>query len=668
VHSVPEGLNRNAQFDLAPFLFDGPLGREDVVVLVGAQRLADQKLLRLRRLSGPEGRDCLAFGTFRTRQSMLGARTKLAYVFGREPQILDIAENAAEDVDENRDCPIFGVSRRATQPQAPRVLFVQPSLGERSQASALIALALSRQVHISVLTDGKSKHDWTATHGRDIDFYHFGETLPASLAERVDVLASFVPMQRNYRLQCLVANLIASGGALIDATQSHAIARASDAFVRGPVDLQGMGQFLLGEIAPNLRSISAHVRACRSAVAIDPGRVLSAMAPRLPRPGAESGGVPVRVVFMPTNGVGLGHAKRCALVATELDRSRADPVFAAFPSCIRLLKSQGFDVMPLIARSPDHVQSHENDLANYLRIRALASTSGTFVFDGGYVFDSVYRSILEKGLKGVWIRRGLWQTAQDNSVALDREKAFSRVIVPTEAFDELNAVYSQGDHVRNVGPIVQRASLPMDRRRALRKSLAARFSLGFDRLVITLLGAGVAADRSAQIQAVCGAMARRSDVLHLIVVWPTAVLQPAWQCWPNSRVVKTQHAGTLALAADLCVTAAGYNSFHEVLYNGIPAVFIPQTGSFMDDQTARARAARDRGLAGMVEPHELMMLEQEIVRFLDEDKGKAVRERIGALDLPSPGNMDAARLIEEIGNGCPAMERGIVADRPAGRH
>ncbi len=102
------------------------------------------------------------------------------------------------------------------------------------------------------------------------------------------------------------------------------------------------------------------------------------------------------------------------------------------------------------------------------------------------------------------------------------------MIVPIEAFDELNAVYSQGDHVRSVGPIVQRASLPIDRRRALRKSLAARFGIDFDRLVVTLLGAGVAADRSAQIQAVCGAMARRSDVLHLVVVWPTAVLQPAW--------------------------------------------------------------------------------------------------------------------------------------------
>jgi hypothetical protein len=221
--------------------------------------------------------------------------------------------------------------------------------------------------------------------------------------------------------------------------------------------------------------------------------------------------------------------------------------------------------------------------------------------------------------------------------------------------------------VRSVGPIVQREALAPERRQSLREGLARRFGLEFERLVVTQLGAGVAADRSAQVQAVCGAMARRSDVLHLVVVWPNAVLQPAWLGWPNSRGVRTRHAGTLALSADLCVTAAGYNTFHEVLYNRIPAVFIPQTGSFMDDQAARARAARERGLAGMVEPHELAILEAELSRFLDGDKGNTVCERIAALDLPQPGNAAAARLIEEIGNGFSAMERIAVTDRPAGR-
>ena len=124
-----------------------------------------------------------------------------------------------------------------------------------------------------------------------------------------------------------------------------------------------------------------------------------------------------------------------------------------------LVKSQGFDVMPLVGRSQLHAQSHEHDLANYLRLRALCAGARTLVFDGGYVFDSVYRTVLEGSVSGVWIRRGLWQGSQDNSVALDREKAFERVIVPSEAFEELNQPYSRGDHLFTVGPVVQTVTL-----------------------------------------------------------------------------------------------------------------------------------------------------------------------------------------------------------------
>ena len=51
-----------------------------------------------------------------------------------------------------------------------------------------------------------------------------------------------------------------------------------------------------------------------------------------------------------------------------------------------------------------------------------------------------------------WAVAGL-DDRQDNSIALDREKAFDRVIVPEEAFEELNTAYSRGDHVAHVGSL-----------------------------------------------------------------------------------------------------------------------------------------------------------------------------------------------------------------------
>lgn len=182
----------------------------------------------------------------------------------------------------------------------------------------------------------------------------------------------------------------------------------------------------------------------------------------------------------------------------------------------------------------------------------------------------------------------------------------------------------------------------------MRARLAEHFDRPFERLVVSLLGAGVAADRSAQIQTLAGMMERRPDVLHLVVVWPASVLQPGWFGWSNTRIVKTYHAGLLAGAADLLVAAAGYNTFLEVLYNRLPTIFIPQMGHFMDDQRARAQAAAERGLAAHVEPSELVLLDRLVERYLAGGEAEVVRARLAAAELPAPGNADAARLIEEV--------------------
>jgi len=663
VRSVPQGLSRNAQFDLAPYLRDAPMAAGDRLAVLAAHRLEDAKLASLRRLAGREPRRALAFGRFPNRQAVVATAAKLSYVLGEDPEIVELSAVGGLPGDVGASAPVFGVPGRARPSERPRLLVVGPDLADGRHVAGLNTLALTRALRTAVLTDGQSKRDWIAARGVGPPFYHYGEVLPASLAERVDICAICVPLRHNYRLLCLVANLAVAGATLLDCTADHAMAAGSDAFLRGPSELAALMPFMTAEILPNLTALGAHVRASSTAVRCGGDRLRErlALAPAPAR--RERAPAAGKLVLMPTNGVGLGHAQRCALIADELDRRRVAPVFAVFPSCAGLVKTYGFDAMPLVPRSALHAEAHANDLANYQRLRALAGDAQALVFDGGYVFDSVYRTILEHRLRGVWIRRGLWQEQQNNTTSLDREKAFERVIVPSEAFEELNVAYSHGDHVHVVGPIMRRDALDFDRRRTLRAQLAERYGLAFERLVVTQLGGGVAADRGAQIQAVCGMMERRADVLHLVLAWPTAVLEPGWFRWARTRVVKTHHAGVLAAAADLCITAAGYNAFHEVLYGPRAAIFVPQTGAFMDDQRARARAARERGLAGFVEPHELMTLERELTRFLDGGEGEAVRRRLAALDLPPPGNARAAHLVTELIDADASLERAARADR-----
>ena len=654
------GLTRNARFDIAPCLVDGTPEAAARVVVTAAHALGDERLIRLRRLAGDGPLACTAIGAFASRQAVIGLRAKLSYVFGADPDVIELDE--APGGFARCGSPVFGVPRAGGRASRPRLLLVAPDLAHPADARALKALAVLPAASVAVLTDGETKQAWLDAQGYGIPFYHYGEALPAGIARRVDICVLFSALPTSYRVQSLVANLAVSGVALVDATEAHEVAAALDAFVPGPPDIASLGHFLAERILPNLGRIEAQVRASQTAERFGAGALLErlgagraspaerARAALTLRRGGETS-PPRQVAFMPTNGIGLGHAQRCTQIAGALEAGRASAVFAAFPGCMRLVKSRGFDVVPLVGRSPLHAHPWENDLPNYLRLRALAAGAAAIVFDGGYVFDSVYRTVVETGAPGVWIRRGLWQASQDNSVALDREKAFARVVVPGEAFEELNAGYSRGEHLRPVGPIVTPVRLDAAGRGALRERLAERFGRPFERLVVTMLGAGVAADRSAQIQAMSAMLERRGDVLHLVVVWPSSVLRPAWFGWRNTRIVRTHRANVLAAAADFWVSAAGYNSFLEAMYGAIPSIFVPQMGPFMDDQRRRAAAAVERGLAAMVEPTDLVALDRLVERFLDRGEAEALRARLVAAELPAPGVREAARVIEEVAHG-----------------
>ena len=48
-------------------------------------------------------------------------------------------------------------------------------------------------------------------------------------------------------------------------------------------------------------------------------------------------------------------------------------------------------------------------------------------------------------------------------------------------------------------------------------------------------------------------------------------------------------------AFDFAISAAGYNSFHELLHHGVPTIFVPNDNQQVDDQRARAAWAESRG-------------------------------------------------------------------------
>ncbi len=658
--ALPSGMTLAQSCDVARLIAPTRPGEGDRLLVIGGHAVRDSDLVTLRRLAPYVVSGCLVAGHFGSLQTEIGIRSRFGYALGHEPDLLPLREEGAGLI-ACAEAPVFGVEH----PRPPagdgrlRVLLVAPDLSEAATPASLQALAVARRLAVTVLTDGKSKEALRAA-GLAAPVYHYSEVPLRVLVRRADVAVFCQPVAASHAMRMLLADLALSGAGLLDASPGFANRKREPGFVPAPADPASLAAFLTNDIRPDLAALdrlsrgSALARQARqslddlrAALGEEAVRV-TAPVTRLAHHGRSDRKTPP-VVFLPTNGVGLGHAQRCTLIAESLaDQHAARPVFAAFPSCMRLIKSRGFDVMPLVSKSPLHAEPLASDLVNYVRLEPLLADAAAFVFDGGYVFNSIFRSILDRGLPSVWIRRGLWQPGQDNSVALEREKVFDRVIVPREAFDELNDDYSHGPSVTKVGPIVRRIA-PCDiDRPALHAALRDRFGLAFRQLVVTMLGGGVASDRSAQTTAVCASLARRPDVLHLVVTWPTATVEPGLFTWPNTRIVRTHKASLLAASADLCISAVGYNSFHEALYNRIPTIFIPQVASYMDDQRARAQAAVERDLACLVDPHQMMTLDRALARMLDEGEAEALRERLSRVDLPNPGNAASAACIADL--------------------
>lgn len=83
------------------------------------------------------------------------------------------------------------------------------------------------------------------------------------------------------------------------------------------------------------------------------------------------------------------------------------------------------------------------------------------------------------------------------------------------------------------------------------------------------------------------------DLQLAAVEWPIAGLSvPAT---PGVLQVSGFPLARCYRAFDFTVSAAGYNSFHELMHYGLPGIFFANTHPSMDDQQARARFAEQNG-------------------------------------------------------------------------
>jgi len=350
---------------------------------------------------------------------------------------------------------------------------------------------------------------------------------------------------------------------------------------------------------------------------------------------------PERIMFVSSNGTGLGHLTRSMAIARRLDAG-LESLFVTLSRAAPVVRDMGFPVE--YAASHGSVGSGSDfrwSRRMSARLKAAVSDAQPriLVFDGILPYDALLAAMRRVPVT-VWCRRGLWQRGA-STAPLTRSDLFDAILEPGEFADRADAgpTSARRAEAHQVAPIVF-----LDDSEVLPRAEAAR-ELGLEEekpSILVQLGQGaevagatdrclrVLADRDdVQVAAASSAIAGLLDVPDGIVHLRSG--------YPMSRYYA---------AFDGAVSAAGYNAFHELVRFGIPTLFVPMRRE-TDDQPARARYAEDVEVGLAVDGPGDARIARRLDELLDADRRTAMKERLHEL-RPSNGAAEAARLLQSL--------------------
>jgi UDP:flavonoid glycosyltransferase YjiC (YdhE family) len=355
-----------------------------------------------------------------------------------------------------------------------------------------------------------------------------------------------------------------------------------------------------------------------------------------------------RILFITSNGTGLGHLTRSMAMARRLD-SGLEPLVLTLSAAAPVVRELGFSVEYVASYGTPGAGSDWR-WSRRLRARLRAAISEAeprvVVFDGAHPYQALIDALRgARGVRAVWCRRPMWRPGS-NRGALERSGFFHAVLEPgevAESEDRGPTVAVRGQAHR-VGPMV------FGREEELIPRAEAERELGLEPgkvNVLVQLGQGpqvagaversvrhLAGREGVQVAALSSAIARLHDVPEGVVHLRST--------YPISRYFA---------AFDLAVSAAGYNAYHELIRFRVPALYVPMP-RLTDDQPARARYAARAGIGLGVEGPDSDRIEPSLDELLEPGRRAAMRERLEQLQLPD-GAEEAARWLGEL-----AMARG----------
>lgn len=352
-----------------------------------------------------------------------------------------------------------------------------------------------------------------------------------------------------------------------------------------------------------------------------------------------------RVLFVTSNGTGLGHLTRGMAIARRLGPG-LEPAFLTLSAAAPVVEGVGFHVEYFPSHGAPAAESPrrwDRRLRGRLELLLSELEPELLVFDGAHPYDGLIATMrAHRGgpMRTVWCRRPLWRPRLGGE-AIYWSGEFDRVLEPGELAEseDRGLTVERRAEAERIDPIVF-----LDPTELLpREEASAELGLDPERPhALVALGQGPELDA-----AVARTLERLAPAPEVQVAALESSLSPELRVPEHVvRLRGTYPMSRLYRAFDLAVAAAGYNAFHELLGHRVPALFVPMPRQ-IDDQAARARWAQEQGVGRGVESPDDPALEERLGELLDPAVRAGIRSRLA--ELPeAAGAEQGARWLEGL--------------------
>lgn len=350
-------------------------------------------------------------------------------------------------------------------------------------------------------------------------------------------------------------------------------------------------------------------------------------------------GIGDTILFVATNGAGLGHLTRCISVARRIRKinPKKEIIFVTTSLALTIINREGF--LAYCIPSKELIKNITSAQWNNLLRKLLDDIFNLYkitdiIFDGATPYASITASMAKHNVNKFWIKRS---GEKDEEIATKREALevhFDTVIIPGEFGVE------NPEQLKNklfINPILYLDKNELWSKEEVRQYLNIPIE---KKAVYIQLGAGNINDIDSDINRIISAIRKNGNAV--MILGESLIGNELRIIEDDIIIVKDYPNAKYYNGFDFAVSACGYNSFHESVFLGLPTLFIPNMNTKTDDQYGRALRIQEVG-AGLVIDNTLD-IDDAINRLFDDEFLCDMRNNLCKIQLEN-GATEAARII-----------------------